>query len=125
MRRILAMGIAVTAILLIAAPASGYFHQSVQNPVLHWVLDVLTLAVVTSPLWTIYAWGGQRRPLLYALVCVVQLPVAVLAFLPMEDPALRLAALMFGLGMTATSIAMVRISRAPNRAPARPAGSRT
>src|SRR5687767_11136393 len=63
MRRILAMGIAGTAILPIAAPASRYFHQSVQNPVLHWVLDLLTLAIVTSPLWTVYAWGGQRRPL--------------------------------------------------------------
>ncbi|PZM96388.1 MAG: hypothetical protein DIU79_05165, partial [Actinobacteria bacterium] len=59
--------------LAVAAPASAFAHDRVTNPVLHAVFDVLSLAVVTAPLWTAYLWGGRRRGLLLALGTVVQL----------------------------------------------------
>ena len=47
-----------------AAPPVAFFHNNVHNPYVHAVLDVLTLAVATAPLWTAYLWGVRRRALL-------------------------------------------------------------
>ncbi|HEY1178778.1 MAG TPA: hypothetical protein VGF17_21710 [Phytomonospora sp.] len=78
------------------------------NPALHAVLDVLTLAIVTAPLWTAYFWGKERRALMIALIGVVQIPAAVFAFVPIPDPVLHVVALVAGLTVTATSLWYVR-----------------
>jgi len=106
------------AVLAVATPASAFAHDRVTNPVLHAVFDVLSLAVVTAPLWTAYLWGGRRRGLLLALIAVVQLPVAVIAFVPIANPLLHTFALALGLGLTVASLIAVRRSSASSRAAA-------
>ena len=102
-----------------AAPPVAFFHNSVHNPYVHAVLDVLTLAVATAPLWTAYFWGGQRRILLLALVAVVQLPVAVIGFVPAVNPVVHAATFVGALLLTGFSLATVRRSaRAAEPAPA-------
>lgn len=103
--------------LLIATPAYGFAHDRVTRPWLHAVLDVLSLAVVTAPLWTAYLWGGRRRGLLLALVAVVQLPVAVIAFTPILAPVPHALALTAALLVTATAILVVRRTAAPAAEP--------
>lgn len=98
------------AVLWVAAPASAFAHDRVHNTYLHAVLDVLTLAVVTSPLWTAYLWGGRRRALMMALVAVVQVPVAVIAFVPIVNPVIHAVSLVGALGLTAFSLVYVRRS---------------
>jgi heme A synthase len=93
-----------------AAPPVAFFHNNVHNPYVHAVLDVLTLAVATSPLWTAYFWGGQRRALLLALVAVVQVPVAVIGFFPAVNPAVHAATFVGALVLTGFSLALVRRS---------------
>ncbi|MEV0455434.1 hypothetical protein [Catellatospora methionotrophica] len=97
------------AALMISAPAYAYAHDKVTNPVLHAILDVLTLAVVTAPVWTAFAWSrGRRSAVLMLLIALVQVPAGVLAFVPIPDPALHAAALITSLAVTATSIVYVR-----------------
>jgi hypothetical protein len=108
MRRIAIVTSLAIGILLIGAPASAFAHNRVQNPWLHAALDVLTLAVVSAPLWTAYLWGGRRRGLLIALVAVVQLPVAVTGFVPIANPWLHTAAMATALSLTALSLWTVR-----------------
>lgn len=97
------------AALMISAPAYAYAHDRVTNPVLHAVLDVLTLAVVTAPVWTAFAWTrGRRSAMLMALIAAVQIPAAVLAFVPIPDPVLHSVALVTSLAITVTSIVYVR-----------------
>ncbi|HEY8533018.1 MAG TPA: hypothetical protein VIL44_03960 [Micromonospora sp.] len=118
MRRVsIVVGVTV-AVLAVATPASAFAHDRVTNPVLHAVFDVLSLAVVTAPLWTAYLWGGRRRGLLLALIAVVQLPVAVIAFVPIANPLLHTFALALGLGLTVASLIAVRRSSASSRAAA-------
>lgn len=113
MRRIAVIAGTVLAVLAIASPSYAFAHNAVRNPWLHAVLDVLSLAVASAPLWTAYVWGGRRRLLLMALIACVQLPVAVIAFVPINDPALHLVLLTFALSVTFASIASVRrLSRA-------------
>lgn len=96
-------------LLVISAPAYAYAHDRVTNPYLHAVLDVLTLAVVTAPVWTTFSWARGRRPWwLAALVGLIQLPAAVLAFVPIADPLLHAAAMVTSLALTASSIIYVR-----------------
>jgi len=92
----------------VSAPASAFLHNGVHNEVLHTLLDVLTLAVVLAPLWTAYLWGGRRRGLLIALVALVQVPVAVIGFVPIINPLLHLTAALTALGLTAAAIVSVR-----------------
>ncbi|MGH3734799.1 MAG: hypothetical protein ACRDT6_04130 [Micromonosporaceae bacterium] len=94
--------------LLVATPAYGFAHDRVTQPWLHTALDVLSLAVVTAPLWTAYLWGGRRRGLLVALVAVVQLPVAVVAFTPILAPVPHALALTAALLLTTGAILAVR-----------------
>ena len=108
MRRLAVVIPGVLAVMRVAAPASAFAHDGVTNPYAHATLDVLTLAAVTAPLWTAYLWGNGRRPVLLALVAVVQLPVAVIGFVPIADPVLHAAVLAGGLALTVVSLAYVR-----------------
>jgi heme/copper-type cytochrome/quinol oxidase subunit 4 len=100
---------------MVVSPALAFAHNHVANPYLHAAMDVLTLAVVTAPLWTAYLWGGQRRGLLIALVALVQLPVAVLAFMHIPHQGWHAAALLTGLGLTVGSLWAVRRATRPAR----------
>jgi hypothetical protein len=107
MRRLATVVGAAAAALLIAAPASAFAHANVVNPYLHAALDVLTIGVVTAPLWTAYFWAGRRLPLL-ALVAIVQLPVAALGFAQILDPFWHATALVAALTLTLFSLVTVR-----------------
>lgn len=78
------------------------------DPVLHALLDGLTLLVVSAPVWTALLWGRTRRWLLAALIAVVQAPVAIIGFVPLSDPMLHLAAFVAALTLTGLSLAVVR-----------------
>src|SRR5258706_11934911 len=101
-----------------AAPPLAFFHNNVTNPYVHAVLDVLTLAVATAPLWTAYFWGGQRRGLLVALVAVVQVPVAVIGFVPAVNPVVHAVTFVSALVLTGFSLAAVRRLARPVEVPA-------
>jgi hypothetical protein len=100
----------VTAILYVAAPAQAFAHGGVHNPYLHALLDVLTLTVVAAPIVTAYLWGSSRRGLLVALMTLVQIPVAVIGFVPMADPILHLTFMPGALAITAAAVWAVRRS---------------
>jgi|SRR5688500_9278195 hypothetical protein len=109
MRRAAIVLATTLTLLTISAPAAAYAHDRVANPFLHAVLDVLTLAVVTAPVWTVFSWSRGRRSLwLAGLIAVVQLPAAVMAFTPIANPLLHTVALVTGLALTASSIVYVR-----------------
>lgn len=96
-------------LLAVSAPAYAYAHDRVTNPYLHSLLDVLTLAVVTAPIWTAFTWArGRHSVWLITLIAMVQVPAAVLAFVPIVHPLLHAVALVTGLGVTASSILYVR-----------------
>jgi len=122
MRRLAVVIPGVLAVMWVAAPASAFAHNGVSDPYAHATLDVLVLAAVTAPLWTAYFWGNGRRPVLLALVAVVQLPVAVIGFVPIADPVLHAAVLAGGLALTVFSLAYVR---RPASSPAAAAESST
>ena len=104
MRRVALMLGAVLAVLAVASPAQAYAHDRVANPALHTVLDVLTLAIVTAPLWTAYFWGKERRAVFLALLAIVQIPAAVFAFVPIADPVLHIVGMLASLTVTGTSV---------------------
>ncbi|MDI1464916.1 hypothetical protein QEZ54_28495 [Catellatospora sp. KI3] len=109
MRRALTILGTTLATIMISAPAYAYAHDRVRNPYLHALLDVLTLAVVTAPVWTAFTWSrGRRTPMLLVLIGLVQIPAGVLAFVPIPNPVLHTAALIASLGITAASIVYVR-----------------
>ena len=70
-------------------------------------------------LGTAYLWGGRRRGLLMALVAVVQVPVAVIAFVPVVHPLVHAVAFVTGLGLTAASLLYVRRTAPAGLRPAR------
>jgi hypothetical protein len=100
----------LTAMLAISAPAYAYAHDRVTNPYLHAALDLLTLAVVTAPVWTAFMWArftgaaGRRTAVLLTLIGLIQLPAAVLAFVPIPDPVIHTIALVASLGVTVSSL---------------------
>ncbi len=47
---------ATAGMLWVASPASAFAHDKVTNPYLHALLDVLSLAVVISPVVSAYLW---------------------------------------------------------------------
>ncbi|MBV1852513.1 hypothetical protein [Catellatospora tritici] len=109
MRRALTILGTTLATIMISAPAYAYAHDRVHNPYLHALLDVLTLAVVTAPVWTAFTWSrGRRTPMLLLLIGLVQIPAGVLAFVPIPNPVLHSVALVTSLGITAASIVYVR-----------------
>jgi len=120
MRRAVIFSGTVLAVLGVSSPSYAFAHNAVTNPVWHAALDVLTLAVVSAPLWTVYAWGGRRRGALLALIGLVQLPVAVIGFVPIANPVLHTVLFTFALAVTLASIVSVRrFSRAAQETPIR------
>ncbi|WP_127503419.1 hypothetical protein [Actinoplanes solisilvae] len=121
MRRAAAVLALVLAGLWIAAPAQAFAHNAVHNSAMHALLDALTLVVVSSPVWTALLWSGGNRWWLAALVAVVQIPVAVIGFVPIADPWLHLALFAVAITLTGVSLRVVRRqARATATAPARP-----
>jgi hypothetical protein len=108
MRRLLPIAILATGLVLIASPAQAFAHNRVTNPYLHTLVDLLTVAVVLSPVVTVYRWGPHRKTLLLALITVVQIPVAIIGFVPILHPTLHLTLFVTALGLTAVSIRLVR-----------------
>ncbi|WP_306214454.1 hypothetical protein [Actinoplanes sp. RD1] len=117
MRRAAVVAALVAAALWVAAPAQAFAHTNVHNATLHAVLDGLTLAVASAPVWTALLWRGSRRWLLAGLVAIVQIPVAIIGFVPIVHPGLHLALFALALGLTGASLYVVR--REPVPAPAR------
>jgi len=108
MRRLITFSAVVLAVLWAAAPAQAFAHNNVSNQTLHALLDGLTLVVVSAPVWTALSWGRGSRWWLAGLVAVVQVPVAVIGFLPISNPMVHLAAFVVALTLTGSSIAVVR-----------------
>jgi hypothetical protein len=75
---------------------------------MHTVLDGLTLLVVSAPVWTALLWSGGRRRLLAALIGIVQIPVAIIGFVPIDGPYLHLTLFVLALALTAVSLRVVR-----------------
>lgn len=113
MRRLMSTALLTAGLILIASPAQAFAHNRVTNPALHAVLDLLTLAVVLSPIVTARLWGPTRRRALLALIAVVQLPVAIVGFVPIINPGLHLALFLTALGLTAGSLWTVRRAARP------------
>jgi hypothetical protein len=119
MRRAAVVLALVLAGLWIASPAQAFAHNNVHNVYFHAVLDGLTLLVVSSPVWTAMLWSGRRKWLMAALVAVVQIPVAVIGFMPIVNPYLHLTLFLLAITMTVVSLRIVRgQSRAAATAPA-------
>ncbi|HCT81850.1 MAG TPA: hypothetical protein DGT23_35780 [Micromonosporaceae bacterium] len=109
MRRVaLVLGTAI-GLVAVSTPAYAYAHDRVTNPYLHAALDIVTLAVLTAPVWTAFNWTrGRRSAWLVGLIALVQIPAGVLAFVPIPDPVLHVLALLTSLALTVTSIVYVR-----------------
>ncbi|GID91647.1 hypothetical protein ACFQFC_01530 [Amorphoplanes digitatis] len=118
MRRAAVIAGSVLAALWIASPAQAFAHNAVHNANLHALLDGLTLLVASAPIWTAVLWRGSRAWLLAALIAVVQVPVAVIGFVPIVDPALHLTLFGLALALTGFSLWLVRRSPATATAPA-------
>lgn len=109
MRRAAALTAILVASLWFASPAQAFAHNAVHDPVMHTVLDALTVVAVSAPVWTVLLWGRANRWWLAALVAVVQLPVAVIGFVPIANPAIHLALFLVALALTAVSLRIVRV----------------
>jgi hypothetical protein len=120
MRRVLTLAALTAGLLLIASPAQAFAHNRVHNPYLHAFLDVVTLMVVLAPIGTAYAWGSRRRGWLIALIAIVQLPVAIIGFVPIIDPAVHLSAVAVAAALTGTSLWLARRARTAEAAEAAP-----
>jgi hypothetical protein len=118
MRRAAVIAGSVLAALWIAAPAQAFAHNNVHNANLHALLDGLTLLVASAPIWTAALWRGSRSWLLIALIAVVQIPVAIIGFVPIVDPALHLTLFALALALTGFSLWLVRRSPVTETAPA-------
>lgn len=109
MRRVATVLATTLGLLAVSAPAYAYAHDRVTNPYLHAALDLLTVAVLTAPVWTVFSWvRGKRSRWLAALVAGIQIPAGVLAFTPIADPLLHTLAIVTSLAVTVTSIVYVR-----------------
>ncbi len=108
MRRAAVLSATLLVVLGIASPAQAFAHNAVHSPALHAVLDALTVVVVSAPIWTALLWSGGSRWWLAGLIAVVQLPVAVIGFVPIADPALHLALFVTALALTGASLRVVR-----------------
>jgi hypothetical protein len=108
MRRAAVLLTPLALALWVATPAQAFAHNRVHNGALHAALDALTLVVVTAPVWTALLWSGGNRRLLAALVGIVQIPVAVIGFVPIVNPYLHLALFVIAVGLTGASLRLVR-----------------
>lgn len=110
MRRIAVTLALATLLLLVSTPAHAFAHDKVTNPWLHLLLDAASLAVVAAPLFTVLLWGRDNRGLMLALMAVVQLPVAIIAFNPLADPVAHAATMVGALLVTMAAILAVRLT---------------
>ncbi|GAB3223290.1 hypothetical protein GCM10027447_10870 [Glycomyces halotolerans] len=119
-RRFVFMATVAGILVAAAEPAAAFQHDRVDNPVLHWALDVASLAIVVAPVWTALLWGAGRGTWpLVALIGGVQAPVAILAFAPAASHAFKGAGLAIGLGITVAAIVCTRrAARAEQKAAA-------
>jgi hypothetical protein len=108
MRRAAAVLALVLAGLWITTPAQAFAHNAVHNSALHALLDGLTLVVVSAPVWTALLWSGGSRWWLAALIAVVQIPVAIIGFVPIANPWLHLTLFTVAIALTAVSLRVVR-----------------
>jgi hypothetical protein len=108
MRRAAVVLAVLVAGLWIAAPAQAFAHNNVHNVYFHAVLDALTLLVVSAPVWTLILWSGRRTWLTAALIAVVQIPVAVIGFVPIVNPYLHLTLFLVAIALTGVSLRIVR-----------------
>jgi hypothetical protein len=116
MRRIVTVAGTAAGLLLVAAPASAFAHNRIHTPWLHALLDLLTLAVVASPVITAALWERRGRWSLVTLVTLVQLPVAVIGFVPIQNPAVHLILLPTALALTVAALWLVRPAAAHTEA---------
>jgi hypothetical protein len=115
LRRVAVVAGLVLAALWIAAPAQAFAHNNVHNATFHAILDGLTIAVVAAPVVSALLWRGGNRWLLAGLVGLVQVPVAVIGFVPIVNPWLHLALFVLALGLTAGSLHLTRRRAAARR----------
>ncbi|GLY97942.1 hypothetical protein [Actinoplanes sp. NBRC 103695] len=116
MRRAAVVVPLVLAALWFAAPAQAFAHNAVHSPALHAVLDGLTLLVVSAPVWTAMLWnGGASRWWLAGLIAVVQVPVAIIGFVPIAGPVVHLTLFGLALALTAVSLKVARTRPFPTR----------
>jgi hypothetical protein len=110
MTRRLAFAATVAAMLVsLSSPALAFQHDRVQNPVVHWALDIAILAIVVAPIWTALLWGrGRSKWLLVGLIAVVQVPVAILGFSPGASALFAGGGLFLGLAITIAAIVYTR-----------------
>lgn len=126
MRRRLAFVATVAAALVAtASPAMAFQHDRVSDPVLHAFLDIASIAIVAAPVWTALLWGaGRSKWLLAALIGLVQVPVAILAFVPAASHTFKGYGLAIGLAITVSAIAYTRsVARAEQKAATQSAGT--
>jgi MFS family permease len=108
-RRLAFVATVAAMIVSVSTPAMALQHDRVQNPVVHWALDIATLAIVVAPIWTALLWGkGRSKWLLVGLIAFVQLPVAILGFSPQASALFAGTGLYLGLGITAAAIVYTR-----------------
>lgn len=104
-RRLAFVATFAAMIVSVSSPAMAFQHDRVQNPVVHWALDIAILAIVVAPIWTALLWGrGRSKWLLAALIAFVQLPVAVLGFSPTASALFAGGGLFLGLAITTAAI---------------------
>lgn len=108
-RRLAFMATVAAAIVAVSSPAMAFQHDRVQNPVVHWALDIAILAIVVAPIWTALLWGrGQSKWLLAAVIAFVQAPVAILGFSPGASALFAGGGLFLGLAITTAAIVYTR-----------------
>ncbi|GAA2284826.1 hypothetical protein GCM10009853_044470 [Glycomyces scopariae] len=108
-RRLAFVATVAAMIVAVSSPAMAFQHDRVHNPVLHWTLDIATLAIVVAPIWTALLWGrGQNKWLLVGLIAIVQVPVAILGFSPGASALFAGGGLFAGLAVTTAAIVYTR-----------------
>lgn len=124
-RRLAFVATVAGMLVAVASPAMAFQHDRVHNPVLHAFLDIASIAIVVAPVWTALLWGsGRSKWLLAAIIGVVQVPVAILAFVPEASHALKGAGLVLGLAISIAAIVYTRrAAKAEKKAAAQVAGA--
>jgi hypothetical protein len=108
-RRLAFVATVAAMIVSVSSPAMAFQHDRVQNPVVHWALDIAVLAIVVAPIWTALLWGkGRSKWLLAGVIGLVQMPVAILGFSPGASAVFAGSGLFFGLAITTAAIVYTR-----------------
>jgi hypothetical protein len=110
-RRLALVAAVAGALIAVASPAAAFQHDRIHNPALHAFIDVGSIAIVIAPVWTALLWGaGRSKWLLAALIGLVQVPVAILAFVPEVSHFFQGVGLAIGLAITAAAIVLTRLA---------------